>query len=397
MAITTEPVSAEVGEMVTILSIDGGGIKGIIPGTILAFLEGQLQELDGKDVRLADYFDVIAGTSTGGIVTTMLSAPNEINRPFAAAKDIVPFYFDHGPKIFSPAQGIWFGPKYDGKYLHQVLQDKLGETRLHQTLTDVVIPTFDITKFQPTIFTKSEIAKSPYLDAKMSDICIGTSAAPVLFPAYYFENDDGKGNKYEFNLIDGGTVAGDPALVALKTVTKRAAEMDPKYSFVKPMNVKQILLLSLGTGNSSDFNKRYTADEAAKWGPKNYGWLIQGDGSSPLLEIMNVASGYMNDYYLGTMFVALGAAKNYLRIEVSSSPLSCSSCDFNIFDTETALDKEIAADDASEANMNKLIQAGEKLLKKPVSKENDETNEEALKRFAKLLSERKKARAIKAL
>ncbi|MCL7026479.1 hypothetical protein MKW94_028794, partial [Papaver nudicaule] len=88
------------GRLITILSIDGGGIRGIIPGTILAFLESQLQELDGADARLADYFDVISGTSTGGLVTAMITAPNEQNRPLYAAKDITQFYLDHSPKIF---------------------------------------------------------------------------------------------------------------------------------------------------------------------------------------------------------------------------------------------------------------------------------------------------------
>jgi len=88
------------GNLVTILSIDGGGIRGIIPATILEFLESQLQELDGKSARLADYFDVITGTSTGGLVTAMLSAPNEQKRPLFAAKDIKPFYLEHSPKIF---------------------------------------------------------------------------------------------------------------------------------------------------------------------------------------------------------------------------------------------------------------------------------------------------------
>jgi len=61
------------------------------------------QEVDNNtDARLADYFDVIGGTGTGGLLTALITTPNENNRPFAAAKDIIPFYFDHGPKIFEP-------------------------------------------------------------------------------------------------------------------------------------------------------------------------------------------------------------------------------------------------------------------------------------------------------
>jgi predicted acylesterase/phospholipase RssA len=87
------------GSIVTVLSIDGGGVRGIIPGTILAFLEEKLQELDGPDVRISDYFDVIAGTSTGGLVTAMLSAPDDVGRPLFAAKDINQFYLKPGTQI----------------------------------------------------------------------------------------------------------------------------------------------------------------------------------------------------------------------------------------------------------------------------------------------------------
>jgi patatin-like phospholipase/acyl hydrolase len=131
-------------KLVTVLSIDGGGIRGIIPAVVLAFLEEKLQvsshayqvhlfcfcilwntvmvcslyfirvrclclmgshdfpvqKLDGPDARIADYFDVIAGTSTGGLLTTMLAAPGHNERPLFAAKDLAQFYIDHSPKIF---------------------------------------------------------------------------------------------------------------------------------------------------------------------------------------------------------------------------------------------------------------------------------------------------------
>ncbi|XP_070021212.1 probable inactive patatin-3-Kuras 1 isoform X2 [Nicotiana sylvestris] len=228
--------------------------------------------------------------------------------------------------------------------------------------------------FQPTIFTKSEIANSPHLDAKMSDICIDTSAAPTYFPPYYFENDDGKGNQYEFNLIDGTTVAGNPALVALSTVTN-SAETDLSFAYIKPLDVKNILLLSLGTGTTADFAGKYTARMQLS------GVLFPGfyNNSNPLIEMSSAASAIMNDYYISTIYRALGAETNYLRIE------------------ETALTGNITQiDNATEANMNLLKQIGENLLKKQASNGNTETNEEALKRLAKLLSERKKLRANKA-
>ncbi|XP_019167764.1 PREDICTED: patatin-like protein 1 isoform X2 [Ipomoea nil] len=382
-------------KFITILSIDGGGIRGIIPATILAFLEAQLQELDGKKVRICDYFDVIAGTSTGGLVTAMLTAPDKNKRPLFAAKDILPFYKEHGPKIFPQGcRGGLFGsikgglallegPKYDGKYLHKVVEERLGDTRLHQTLTRVVIPTFDIKNFQPLVFTNCEAEDSPQLDVKLSDICIGSSAAPTYFPAHYFENRDGKGNTFEFNLIDGGVCANNPTLVAISTVTQRMARKDdPDFAGTNPMDCQRFRVLSLGTG-SSKYSQKYTAKMAANWGI--IGWLTHSDGN-PLIDVFSDASSDMVDFHIATIFHSLDAGDNYLRIQVDS------------------LEGDVASVDVTtEENLKKLEEVGQNLLKKSVSKldlltgqyKPDDargTNEEALKRFAKVLSENRKNR-----
>jgi len=155
---------AVVGDRVTVLTIDGGGIRGLIPGTVLAFLEARLQDLDGRAARLADYFDYIAGTSTGGLITAMLATPGKDGRPRFSADGINPFYLEHGPRIFpqrwsslAACIAAAWGPKYDGEYLRALIREKLGEKRVLDTLTNVVIPTFDVKLLQPIIFSTYDV------------------------------------------------------------------------------------------------------------------------------------------------------------------------------------------------------------------------------------------------
>ncbi|KAM1089006.1 hypothetical protein ACFX19_017045 [Malus domestica] len=392
------------GNLISVLSIDGGGIRGLIPGTILAFLESELQKLDGEDARLADYFDVISGTSTGGLVTAMLTTPDENNRPLFAAKDIKDFYLTESPKIFPQKTGSLFphiakiikrltGPKYNGNYLHGLVRQKLGEKKLHQTLTNVVIPTFDIKNLQPTIFSSFEVhfllftalAKhKPPFDALVSDICIATSAAPTYLPAHYFETKDHNGNVREFNLIDGGVAANNPTLVAIGEVTKQIIKGSPDFFPIKPMDYGRYLVISLGTG-SSKVELKYSAHNAAKWGLLN--WLTSG-GSTPIIDVFSQGSADMVDLNLSVVFQALHSEKNYLRIQDDKLHGDVSSVDI-----------------ATEKNLDNLVKVGEGLLKQPVSRVNletgifevcnHETNEEALIRFAKLLSEEKWLRLAK--
>ncbi|XP_038975347.1 patatin-like protein 2 isoform X1 [Phoenix dactylifera] len=408
------------GSLVTVLSIDGGGVRGIIPGTILAFLESKLQDLDGEDARIADYFDVVAGTSTGGLVTAMLTAPNKNNRPLFAADDITKFYLENSPKIFPQKTGIFSstcnlftvvtGPKYDGKYLHSIIRELLGETRLHQALTNIVIPTFDIKLLQPTIFSTFEVSvchpsitlshfvslilplcvqarHAPLKDSLLSDICISTSAAPTYLPAHYFETKDANGNTRSFNLVDGGVAANNPTLAAISEVTKEILKKNEDFSPIKPMDYGKFLVISLGTGSAKN-EERFSAQKASKWGV--LGWLYN-NGAAPLIDIFTQASADMVDIHASVVFQALHSTGNYLRIQDDNLTGNASSVDIS-----------------TDENLLKLVQIGKDLLKKRVSRVNLETglseevngevtNEEALIHFAKLLSNERRLRCGKML
>ncbi|KAJ1696714.1 hypothetical protein LUZ63_005226 [Rhynchospora breviuscula] len=385
------------GKLITILSIDGGGIRGLIPATILAFLEAKLQELDGPDARLADYFDMMAGTSTGGLITAMLSTPGKDNRPVFAAKEINEFYLENGPKIFPKKKvgpltsivtglSLVMGPKYDGKFLHSKIQSLTKETRLSQTLTNIIIPTFDVKYLQPTIFSSYEAKSDKLKDALISDICISTSAAPTYLPAHYFETQDDQGNKREFHLVDGGVAANNPTMLAMTNITKEILLENADFFPIKPIDYGRFLIISLGTG-SAKLEEKYTAFECAKWGVIN--WLYHG-GFTPLIDIFSHASADMVDIHASVLFKALQSEKHYLRIQDDSLNGDSSTVDVT-----------------TRENMENLINIGKRLLKQPVARVNLETgvyepcgeegtNEEALIKFAQKLSVEKKRRNAKA-
>ncbi|CAL9127206.1 unnamed protein product [Musa textilis] len=384
------------GKLITVLSIDGGGVRGLIPGTIISFLESKLQELDGPDARIADYFDVIAGTSTGGLLTAMITAPNEKNRPMFAAKEVIDFYLENSPKIFPQGKGFLssvtklasaiMGPKYDGKYLHTKVKDLLTETRLSQTLTNVIIPTFDIKLLQPVIFSSFEARLSALKDAHLADICISTSAAPTYLPAHYFETKDSNGNTRSYNLIDGGVAANNPTLVAMSQIKKEIALMNKDFANFKSIDYHNFIVISIGTG-SAKIEQKFSADLASKWGVLQ--WLYHG-GSTPLIDSFFQGSADVVDIHMSSLFQSLNCEKNYLRIQ-----------------DDTLVGERSSVDVSTTENLQELVQIGKNLLKKPVSRVNLETgvfeeldgegtNADALTHLAQRLSQERRLRKANA-
>ncbi|KAH7444667.1 hypothetical protein KP509_02G087200 [Ceratopteris richardii] len=222
-----------------ILSIDGGGIRGIIPTSILIFLEEQLQLFDGAHVRLADYFDLIAGTSTGGLIAGILSVPDGDGRPKFEAKDIMKIYFEHGPLIFKKP----------------ILEENLKDLKMKDTLSEILIPTFDIKLMQPTLFSTCEVHTIT-------------------------EN----GTKTSFHIVDGGVGINNP-------------------------HCENLLVLSLGTGK---FLNSYDANKSSKWGLLS--WIFK-DCEAPIIDIVSECSTYVVDYNIASLFKASDYHCNYLRIQ----------------------------------------------------------------------------------
>ncbi|CAL4914745.1 unnamed protein product [Urochloa decumbens] len=390
-SVVGEPVVP--GQRVTVLAIDGGGIRGLIPGTILAFLEARLQELDGPEARLADYFDCVAGTSTGGLITAMITAPGDDKRPLFAARDINRFYFDNCPRIFPQRSSIAAAmsalrkPRYNGKYLRSMVRSMLGETRVSDTLTNVVIPTFDIRLIQPIIFSTYDAKNIPLKNALLSDVCISTSAAPTYLPAHYFQIQDATSDKArEYNLIDGGVAANNPTMVAMTQITKTMLSRDKHALFpVKPEHCRKFLVLSIGTGSPSD-EGLFTARQCSRWGVVR--WL-RNNGMAPLIDIFMAASSDLVDIHAAALFQSLHSDGDYLRIQDCSLRGAAATVDA-----------------ATPENMRELVAIGERMLAQRVSRVNVETgryepvpgegsNADALAGIARQLSEERKARVAR--
>ena len=308
------------GKTVRILSIDGGGIRGLIPALVLREIRNRLRARGGKEKPFASQFDLIAGTSAGALVALGLALPavkQTVDQgvrarsssdgeakggpaallgvpPIAYEKhpaydvdDIVELYLKRGEEIF-PRRRFnslrtvvqAFSDKYDSRGLENVLHDVFGEATVRDALTNVLITSYDTERMEPFFFKKRPRRRQWESDLNffMRDAARASAAAPTYFePAFVSPvPQDGK----RFCLIDGGVFANNPAMCAYIEARK-----------IFP-HATRYLLVSLGTGRTMS---SFPYDEIRSWGFID--WIRPGKGT-PLATIVGSGQSECTNHQL---------------------------------------------------------------------------------------------------
>jgi patatin-like phospholipase/acyl hydrolase len=273
------------GVTLRVLSLDGGGIRGIVSVRVLV----ELEAVTGRPV--AELFDLVAGTASGGILALGLAAPGDGGRPRHRASDLLELYVESGPHLFPAPDPMNRLRRLAG--LGRVsgtaaaaLTRLFGETPLGDALVDVIVPTFDLAESAPLIWLSDEFG--PGLGPRMSEVALATSSAPTHFAAVPVELAG-----RTWSLTHGGVVANNPAPFAYAAALARA---DPA----------EVALLSLGVGT------RATDSRGPRRAERAGGWPF---GAARSFELQLEGSAEAGHQALDALLAAIGQRKRYWRVQ----------------------------------------------------------------------------------
>ncbi len=278
-----------------ILSIDGGGIRGLIPALVLA----EIEKRTGR--AIADCFDLIAGTSTGGILALGLACPGLDGRPRYSALDLAELYGKEGPRIFGAStwrrltnpMGLR-SAKYSSKGIEGVLTQYFGETRLREALVEVLITAYDLEQRDAFFYRRRKAREADRYDVPMRVAARATSAAPT-----YFEPALVQWPTERDVLVDGGVFANNPAMCAYAEARQTL--------LAAGRSADDILLVSVGTGL---YSHPFRYEEARGWGVA--GW------AKPVLEVIFDGVADTVDYQLRQLLPpGVDSVPRYHRFQTS--------------------------------------------------------------------------------
>ena len=325
-----------------ILSIDGGGIRGLIPARVLAELEEEFQQKE-PDKKLYEHFDLICGTSTGAILAIGIALGIPV-------KDLAKFYEDNAKVIFPrfifrflPRKGrVFFNAMYSNKKLLKKLKEVYAEANggadplMNDLKVKVCIPAFNGNDGAINVF-KTRHHPEYRRDYKLPayHVAMSSASAPVYFPphTFSFKNEFGEGTN--INMIDGGIFANNPALIGVFEATDKLG-----------IAIGDISVLSFGTGEGKQIIRR-------SWRPKNvFDWLFP---HPKLVDLVLDTQAQITEQYLLFLQRALGKIGNtfsYLRIQYDMKG--------DNIELNSSKDKHIArmkaiGDELAKNNMVKII------------------------------------------
>lgn len=259
---------------VRILSIDGNGATdGILAAKSLAHLESCLRRKSGNpNAHIAAYFDVVAGSGVGGILAALLFTRGRDGFPMFSAEDALKFLIENRRKIFrSRPSGIFRRVlRPSSSKVENLFRKTFGESTLKDTLKPVLIPCYDLVTRAPFLFSRADALEMDGYDFKMRDVCVATSADPVLVGPVEMKSIDGR---TKIMAVDGGIAMNNPTAAAITHV------LNNKHEFPFCNSVSDLLVLSLGNGES-EFN-------AVKPNLSPAGFVrIAGEGASDMVRIL---------------------------------------------------------------------------------------------------------------
>ncbi len=272
-----------------IISLDGGGVRGLLTATWLERLESKL------DTPLSKRIDLIAGTSSGALIACAIALDIE-------ARTLVEIFKNEVRDVFPAASSRWWNrigrifqqglsaPRYDEAGLERVLRDVFGDTRMGDLGVDqVLVPTYDTLHRRPVMFKNN---KPEHQDLLVWEVCKASASAPTYFPAHVMDIDGS-----QIPLIDGGVVSSNPTASALAEGVRRRRTRSGKSVILR-----EFVVGSFGAG---DTTRPISSEEARSWGRLQW--------AGPIIDVLLGASSESVDYIAR----AILQDENYVRLETS--------------------------------------------------------------------------------
>jgi patatin-like phospholipase/acyl hydrolase len=250
-----------VTDVVKVLSVDGGGIRGLIPSIVLAEIESRTGSPS------SELFDLIAGTSTGGVIALGLTKPSSAHpeQPEFSAAELADLYKKDGARIFE--RSLWhhvialdnlLDERYDSAGIEGVLEQYFGDVPLSKALTEVLVTSYELQTREPWFFARHKARAQAGWDFPMKFVARATSAAPT-----YFEPEAVPKTTPTQALVDGGVYANNPAMCAWV----EAKKLHP--------GPEEVLVVSIGTGQ---YTRAIPYKDAKNWGLAHW--------AKPILDVV---------------------------------------------------------------------------------------------------------------